>query len=171
MIYVKGQTTVKGEPEFLIVMKKIKQLAKSYVTIGIHESAGSYPGGASVVEVGMWNEFGTETAPERSWMRATIDENLGLLNQWREEMFTNIVEKGWTVQKALEAIGMRIQILLQNKIKSNVPPPYGTGKGKADAVEIAKRQAAKEARVGHHETLRETELLLRSITYQVVIRD
>lgn len=171
MIYAKGHTSVKGGAEYAALLKKIGQLAKSYVTIGLHEDAGSYPGGQTVVEVGMWNEFGTETSPERSWMRSTIDENEGLLNQWREEMFYNIVDKGWPVQKSLEAIGMRIVVLLQNKIKSNVPPAYGTGKSGADAVEIAKRQASKEARDGHSETLRDTELMLRSITYKVVIVD
>ncbi len=107
------------------IREMLKKYKEAYVSIGIHEDAGVYPGQnpPSVVEVALWNEFGTETSPSRSFIRSTMDEKESLINKWREEMIDNILFKEWTVEKALTAMGFRIQILVQNKIKSNVPPP------------------------------------------------
>lgn len=157
MIRSKITTTVKKD-ELTRILKEIKGFAKSYVTIGLHEGAGNYPGAGapSVVEVGLWNEFGTATSPERSWLRSVIDESEAILNKWRDEAISNIVLKGWSVEKALEMMGLRIQILIQNKIKSNIPP-----------VNAPSTLAAKKAHGVAPNTLIDSGLMLRSVTYEV----
>ena len=148
-------TTIKND-KTKDIFKKIEQIKRGYVTIGVHEGAGSYPDGTSVVKVALWNEFGTETSPERSFFRSAIDQNMDKINKWREEMLDNIMEKNWPVEKALKAMGLRIQILVQNKIKSNVPPPNAPS---TDAEKTRKG-------VGH-KTLIDSGLMLRSVTYKV----
>jgi hypothetical protein len=138
------------------IFKKIKQIKKAYVTIGFHDGAGNYDDGTSVVVVALANEFGTDTNPERSFFRTAIDENLEKINKWREEMIDNIFENNWPVEKALSAIGLRIQILVQNKIKSNVPPPNAPS-----------TDAAKTRKGVGHKTLIDSGLMLRSVTYKV----
>lgn len=161
------KTTEKNNEKFKKFMDMIKRHKHAYVTIGIHEDAGRYSAGnASVVEVALWQEFGTRTIPERSFIRSAIDDNVGKINSWREEMINNIVDKGWSVEQALDAIGVRIQILIQNKIKSNVPPPYGSGRKPNDADRIQELQDAKKARGHAPVTLIETSLMLRSVTYK-----
>lgn len=156
MIKSKITTKVKGEEKAKRLMDILKKHPKAYVSIGIHEGAGEYPDGQSVMEVALWNEFGTETIPERSFIRSAIDQNEGKINSWRDEVITNIVEKGWTVEKALETMGFRIQLLIQNKIKSNVPPP------------LAESTAAAKSRRGRPTvTLIDSGLMLRSVTYKV----
>ena len=163
MIKSKVSTRVRSETidvkQFLTNLKGAKE---SFVTIGLHEDAGQYTGAKnnpSVVEVGLWNEFGTEKSPERSFIRSTIDENQSLINNWRDEAINNMIIKGWTLGKALEMMGFRIQVLIQNKIKSNMPPP------------LAKSTA--EAKISHGlapVTLIDTGLMLRSVTYKVELR-
>lgn len=174
-------TRVIGKEKVEKILENIKGLRNSYVTIGVHEGAGSYQGGETVAEVALWNEFGTRTVPERSWMRSAIDENEGLIEQWREEMVKHILEDGWTVEKALEAMGFRIQTLLQNKILSNVPPPYGTGvrtlgplskdeQGGQDS-KVDKNRKAKQAEgYNPNQTLYASGLMYRSVTFKVVLK-
>lgn len=159
MISIKMEVTDKQDPKWLAFLKELKRAKESYVTIGLHEDAGEYPGGPSVVEVGLWNEFGTDTSPERSFLRTAIDKNEEKIGEWREEAITNMMERGWSTQKALEMLGFRIQQLVQRQIQSDVPPP--NAKSTVDA-KIRDGVATN--------TLQWTKLMLRSVTYKVVLK-
>lgn len=149
-------TKVKGQDRVDKLLDTLKKYRNAYVTIGIHEDAGTYgESGTSVIEVALWNEFGTEKIPARSFIRSALDEHEQKINEWREEVVTNILTKGWSIEKALDTIGLRIQLLIQNQIKSNVPPSLA--KSTADA---------KSAKGRPPVTLIDTGLLLRSITYK-----
>lgn len=145
------------------IFKRLKEFfskgSAAFVSIGVHEDAGAYTAGAdppTVVEVALWNEFGTEKIPERSFLRSAIDENESQINKWREEALVQVLDGKWTLEKALESIGFKVQQLIQNKIKSNVPPPN------ADSTIKGKRREGLAPN-----TLIESGLLLRSITYKV----
>lgn len=158
MIKVTAKTT---EIKKYDIGNLLERLQKGYVTIGVHEDAGYYETssgeqGPLVAEVALWNEFGTSTSPERSFLRSAIDDNASELNAYREELLANIIFKGWTIEKALEALGIRIQFMIQNKIKSNIPP-------KLSASTIASKKRKGVAPV----TLIDSGLMLRSITYKV----
>ena len=156
MIKSKVKTSDSNPQQIKNFQKKIKGKEKAYVTIGVHPDAGTYGDGTSVVEVALWNEYGTSTIPERSFIRSAIDQNTKLIEAWRLEMIENILTKDWSVKQALEAIGFRVQTLIQNKIKSNVPPPN------------APSTLAQKRRDGTgSNTLINTGLLLRSIGYKV----
>lgn len=168
MIKSKIHTKVKNQKYVDELLKKIGHRVNSYVSIGIHQDAGTYEDAGdikgygepvSVVEVALWQEFGTESIPSRSFIRTTMDDNSSKINAWRTEMIENILFKGWTVEKALEAIGLRIQILIQNKIKSNVPPPLAESTANA---KLAKGRPAV--------TLIDSGLMLRSVTYKVHLK-
>lgn len=141
------------------LLKQLPHLRKMYVTIGFHEDAGSYDDGTSVVEVALWNEFGTKTSPVRSFIRSTLEEKVDDINNWREEALKKIIEEGWTAEKALSMIGLRVSILIQNKIKSNVPPPNAPS-----TVDHKKSEGTA------NRTLIETGLMLRSVTYRVMTK-
>lgn len=149
-------TEVKNGEAFANFIKEMKKAKGAYVAIGLHEDAGEYESGVTVVEVGLWNEFGTKNTPERAWMRSTIDENAGKLNALRDDLLGKIHEGNMTVKKALEIMGFRIQTLLQNKIKSNMSP--------ANSPETLKHKSE----IGvEQRTLMESKLMLRSVTYKV----
>lgn len=168
MISIKGKITNRGVTP--LQMSQFRKVLIAYstarVTIGLHEDAGTYPGTdpPSVVEVGLWNEFGTRFSPERSWLRSAIDENESQINAWREAAIRAIVDEfalHGVVTKAffhkqLSSIGFKIQVLVQNKIKSNIPPPN------TEETAMAKDKAGVAA-----VTLIDSGLMLRSVTYKV----
>jgi hypothetical protein len=159
VIRPKVKVTDTGKEDAKKVRDRLKTLGKAYVTIGVHDDAGKYSEGnppPDVVEVALWMEYGTETIPERSFIRSTVDENVSKINQWREEAVRKIIFERLSVEKALESIGIKVQFLIQNKIKSNVPPPLAPS-----------TKAAKQRKGVAPVTLIDTGLLLRSITYKV----
>lgn len=141
------------------LLREMPKLRGSYVSIGFHEGAGEYDDGTSVVEVALWNEFGTKDTPQRSFIRSTLEEHSDQINRWREEAMVAIVEKGVSTEKALESLGFKLQVLIQNKIKSNVPPPN------AESTREHKKREGVPQR-----TLIETGLMLRSVSYRVVVK-
>ncbi len=161
MIYSKVSTSDKGGEEFKKFLATISKASTAYVTIGLHEDAGQYTEGKSppsVVEVGLWNEFGTKSSPERSWLRSAIDQHEEQIAKWRDEAVENILHKDWDLEKALEMMGFRIQALIQNQIISNVPPPNAP--------------STVEAKAAHGvgpSTLIDSGLMYRSVTFRVVI--
>ncbi len=162
MIFNKIHTVVTGQAKVDKFLKLIKGARESYVTIGLHEGAGAYtegPNPPSVVEVGFWNEFGTRNSPERSWLRSAIDENEATINGWRDEVIGNVFEGKMDLEQALHAMGFRIMTLVQNKIKSNVPPPN-------EPLYAAQKKADGLADT----TLIRSGLMLRSVTYQVHLK-
>lgn len=163
LIHSKIKTTVKGQGNVEQIRKMMAVMNKSYVIIGITEDSGSYVGEGSdhpeVVQVALWMEFGTDKVDARSFVGSTIDEHVSLLNNWREESLEKIARGIWDVEKALESIGARIQILIQNKIKSNVPPP------------LSDKYAEQKTKEGLAAvTLIRTGVLLRSVTYKVFMK-
>ncbi len=178
MVKPKVTVTEKGKDDWEKYAKAFKNMNKAYVTVGIHEGAGQYQGknAPMVFEVALWNEFGTDRIPARPFMGLAIDGGMGKINAWREEAIDKILNDGWSVQKGLEMLGFRIQVLIQNKIKSNVPPPNApsTVKAKQKAGVLPKKFKEGTDNKGRPysdrtKTLIDTGLMLRSVTYKVFV--
>ncbi|RZL29669.1 MAG: hypothetical protein EOP64_00255 [Sphingomonas sp.] len=156
MAIVRPKSKVKLTSKSLNELKGRLERANAYVTVGIHPGAGTYKDGEDVVMVGLINEFGTSKIPERSFLRSAVRDNAALIDSWRVELLRKIISGSMSVETALEAMGVRVQILIQNRIKSDIQPanaPSTVAQKLADGV--APR------------TLIHTGLLLRSISYQV----
>lgn len=144
------------------IRAEFRRAGEAFVSIGVHEGAGEYPGGPSVVQVALWNEFGTERpdgstgVPSRPFIREAVHAHTGQINAWRQQAIKKIAEGEWTVKKGLEFIGFRVRELIKNNILSDMPPPN------APSTAARKRAAGIAPR-----TLFETGLLLRSIEYKV----
>lgn len=159
LIRSKATTTVKGQENVERIQEQVRLTKGSYVMIGFYKEAGKYTEGKDppdVVEVALWNEFGTKKSPERSFIRSAIDENMAQINAWRDELLSEIMMGTLTAQAALETVGFRIMVMIQNKIKSDVPPPL------ADSTVAHKREQGLAP-----VTLIETGLMLRSVTYRI----
>lgn len=170
----------RGKAEWERYVSRFKKVNQAYVTVGFHEGAGHYPGPNAplVVEVALWNEFGTVNAPSRPFMAIAIDSHTAQINRWREEAIAKILDEGWTPRKALEMLGFRIQVLIQNQIKSNTPPPNAPSTVKAKrASGVLPRQFKKgvdnkgRPYSDRTKTLIDSGLMLRSVTYKVFVDD
>lgn len=100
---VKLQATMKLAPEVLARVRKLlagapKHVSAHRVSVGLHEAEASAqairiasnkpntnrrkdtyegkPSAVKLIDVALWNEFGTDRTPERSWLRSWFDSKL-----------------------------------------------------------------------------------------------
>lgn len=95
---------------------------KPRVEIGILEADGekAHDGGVTVADVATWAEFGTETEPERSFIRAWFDEHE---HQVRDDIAKLMRGGKRTADQVLEIVGLRAVGQIQARIAAGVPPP------------------------------------------------
>lgn len=141
------------------LLKEFPKMKGSYVTVGFYAGT-KYDDGTDVVEVALWNEFGTKNTPQRSFIRSAVDENIEKINSWREQALIEIVEHKKSVKSALDGLGFKLVTLVQNKIKSNVPPPLA---------ESTREGKQREGSTNWNRTLMDTETMLNSVTSQTVM--
>jgi hypothetical protein len=169
MIKVSSKITEKDHG-YQKIVSEIKKTKNSYVTVGVHEGAGKYPSGEDVGEVALYNEFGTGSIPARPFMAMAIDGGMSKIDSWREEAISKIMDGTITAKKGLELIGFRTQVLVQNQIKSNTPPPNAPSTIKAKQASGRLPKKLKKDFAGRTSTLIDTGLMLRSVQYKVFIK-
>lgn len=135
------------------LVDRLKKIGKAEVTVGIHadEGGAGYPNGTTVLDVGIFNEFGTSRIPPRSFIRAWFDEAQEEGHRKLKELVAK-VPQGESVDKALEKFGLWAVGQVQARIASNIPPPNAPST-------VAKK--------GSSTTLIDTGQLRSSITYKV----
>ncbi len=142
------------------IKKRISQMDGSFVTIGVHGGAGKYTEGKNppeIVDVAFWNEFGTVTAPERSFIRSTVDENKAKLTAEVKFQAAQILKLKTTPKKALDSIGFQVQQLIQGKIETLRKPPN------------APSTIAQKPEIGDN-PLVDSRLLKRSINFETTVK-
>lgn len=105
--------------------KQLGALEKNAVAVGIHEDAGEHKEseGATVSEVGMFNEYGTPTSPERSFMRSTLREKLKQYRIALVKIAKSAIDKPITAKTNMGKLGQMAANDIQNKIVSLRTPP------------------------------------------------
>ena len=120
----KAKTTSKdfGYKRIQSQLRAIKR--KPFVKIGILESDGDIKrGNATLAEIATYNEYGTRTIPERSFIRSTDKENM---SRWFDKIVAGqkaIYDGTSTVKKVLTDIGIDAQKKIRSKILNMSTPP------------------------------------------------
>lgn len=147
--------------EFVAVRKRIKEMHRTVVVVGIPAAKDElYPEGeASLVDVAMFNEFGTESGswsqegiPERPFLRPTLKDNK---EKYRKTMASGAARaiKGTTEWKTeLGKLGARVSADIKLKIR--------------DVREPANSEVTIEMK-GSSNPLIDTSFLRNSITWEV----
>jgi hypothetical protein len=138
------------------ILQHIKQMKNASGTIGIHEGAGNYPNGEEIVAVAFWNEFGTVNAPERSFIRSTVDENRAKIQGQIKADIGKVLDLRKTPKQVLSSVGFQVQELIRGKIETLRTPPN------------APATIANKPEIGDN-PLVESRLLKRSINFEVDI--
>lgn len=60
---------------FKKAVEALERLAKMQVKVGIQSDTEDYSGGVSVVDVAVWNEYGTDKIPSRPFIRQCFKDN------------------------------------------------------------------------------------------------
>lgn len=157
----RGHTkTIDKREKYDAIRKKFSELNSAYVDIGVNEKQGvvMHPGSDSVTgsdvtvaEVAFFNEFGTSVAPERSFIRSTVDEKRRDFERLRDDLLTSIADNKIGVNAALTRLGFRISQEIKSKIIKLRTPPNAPST-------IAKK--------GFNNPLIDSHLLLNSIDFQ-----
>jgi hypothetical protein len=133
---------------YTLAVRRLSTLNGIGVSVGVPDVERA--DGTSMVDVAVGNEFGTENAPARSFMRSTFEEqkeNLTTLNR----MLTKLVSLGKITQnEAAETVGEFMRDRIQEKIIELDFPPNAP---------------STVARKGFDDPLRDTDQLLNAITF------
>lgn len=88
------------------------------VKVGILGSAGAHDGGTSIVDVAVFNEFGTETAPARPFMRRTADENEDKVRGHARALVRGVMSGLIRPDQVLDRLGLWYQARVRETIRN-----------------------------------------------------
>lgn len=161
-------TTIKDDRALYDRIKReLAKLRKTVITVGVHaEDASRTGGGASNAVIGAAHEFGRGRLPERSFLRATVDQGSGIM-EFAEQQANAVAHGEMTAHRAANGIGVLVVDKVKRRIKSNIPPPL--------SAETIEHKLAKGAHGGGAASMASTPAvalidtgqLINSITYQV----
>lgn len=103
-------------------------LRKTRITVGVHAADGrelheASEFGETVLDVAIANEFGTDTIPQRSFIRAWFDENRKKNNDAIKRMLQSVIKGKRSRHDAFELLGQAFVGQIQRRIAQGVPPP------------------------------------------------
>lgn len=112
------------------IVKELRKLEKKpYVKIGYPKEASKTneekDGNefVTVLDVALWHEFGTNNMAERSFVRASFDQNQKKYEELNKKLLVKIYSGKMTVEKALDILGFTIENDIKAFIKDGEVNP------------------------------------------------
>ncbi len=93
----------------------LAELADKEVRIGFQHGEAAEDDGTDICDIAAWNELGTEHIPSRPFLRKSVDENEGKINQFLQAEVRSLAS-GKTAETLLNEIGNFQKSLVQEKI-------------------------------------------------------
>jgi hypothetical protein len=139
------------------LVKRLYGIKAPKIEVGIFEQDGAfvYADGSTavtVLDVAMWNEFGTGQIPERSFLRAWFDENQDKCRELVRRLLESVIAGTRTKEQALELLGVTFVGQIQKRIADGISPANAP---------------ATIARKGSDKPLIDTGQLRSSVTHRV----
>jgi hypothetical protein len=183
-----GATITDRDQGMKAIERELRRLARVVVTVGVHgtgemgkddrnksvqvvdhvgASAGSEP--IAMPQLAAIHEFGTDTIPERSFIRAGIDNGEKQLSKAYDKGVARICDAVGTAKNAGELLGVIAVGAIKRRIFDGIPPALATvTKKRRDTSKITgKRLKSNNASQGGYTPLVDTGQLAGSIAYQV----
>lgn len=143
------------DPGFHALLSSLSTLRRSKIEVGVLPSAGRNSEGVDLVDVAVWNEFGTRHVPARPFMRIAADRNESIWNCYAEQCIDAALQNGADINHTFSVLG--------EQIKRDVQLVFGSG-------EITPNKPATIRRKGSSVPLIDHGDLRRSIDYKVTTR-
>lgn len=112
------------------LLERLRALSGVKVRVGVLADApkresGDKAGELSLLEVAALHEFGAPAAgiPQRSFIRATVDERASDIASLQEMVVGSVVKGRIEPEQAGNLLGMKVAAMVQQRIASNIPPP------------------------------------------------
>jgi len=110
-----------GADRLLAVARRVRPIVTEVGVIG--SAAARVEGEVTVGDIATWAEYGTVTAPVRSWLRGWIEENeAAVMAVYRAEMRA-VIDLERTPEQASARLGAWIVGSIQQRIASGIAPP------------------------------------------------
>lgn len=94
---------------------ELNKLQRMEVHVGFQSGEVSYEGGADLVEIAAYNEYGTSETPARPFMQQSWENHEDELKQLCQQAY-NIVTNGGTAEEACRVIGVAGVGIIQKEI-------------------------------------------------------
>lgn len=117
---------------FKAILDEIEKAGRQQILIGIQEGSKTHmqsrngrvqQAGMNIAQYAAANEFGTDTIPERSFMRSTFDERIDDIENLVVTQLGLVVDQSIPVVTAYKRIGLGVQAMVQEKIREIRSPP------------------------------------------------
>jgi hypothetical protein len=118
-------TVIDRDRGFRALTRRLAGTARRRVTVGIHEDVGGEArGDATLAEIAAFQEFGTVHIPERSFLRATVDQGQEQIRTLQRKLGRAVVSNKQRMdpRRALELLGLRITSMIQARIRGGIDP-------------------------------------------------
>lgn len=106
------------------------------VEFGLFSNSGTYPDGTPVVDVGIYNEFGTSRIPARPFMRVAADQGKKSMQQVVDHTIGLMIDGRVTPKAVDDTVGKQWANVVKSTIKHFDTPPNApstvAAKGKND---------------------------------------
>ena len=90
-------------------LELINKIGKARVKVGVQADAGVHSeSGANLVDIGIWNEYGTAHIPSRPFIRQTFEDNQQAVAQYLGRVVSNVA-KGDDLVQELSKLGQWYQ--------------------------------------------------------------
>lgn len=109
----KGWKRIRGE---------MTELSRLKITVGIQSGSNSSDG-EPLVDRAAANEFGTDTIPERSFMRASFDESQAKLLELSKKLWSSTLRGQRNAMQSAHLLGQEHEGQIKEKITSLKDPP------------------------------------------------
>ncbi|MEX4662720.1 hypothetical protein MY639_00375 [Haemophilus influenzae] len=133
-------------------LELINKIGKARVKVGVQADAGVHSeSGENLVDIGIWNEYGTAHIPSRPFIRQTFEDNQQAVAQYLGRVVENVA-KGDDLVQELSKLGQWYQDKQKKTLKSYPWTP--------NAPSTCKRKKSSKPLV-------DTSQLVNSIRYKV----
>jgi hypothetical protein len=105
------------------ILELLPEIEGSSVAVGIQSDAGTGKEGTPIAAYAAWNEFGTRSAPARSFIRSTVDEKTAEWNKLADALISQMLALKVTPEQAFALLGEKAQADIKQKIISLREPP------------------------------------------------
>lgn len=98
---------------------------KIEVTVGVHaaEAGSSHGEGLTVGDIATFHEFGTQTVPQRSFVRSWYDERQAFIADTLRTQLQAVIAGKRPIEQAAERIALAFEGDVKRRIAQNIPPP------------------------------------------------
>lgn len=142
------------EKEHSDILNKVKNAKAIAVKVGFLESAAEYPDGTSVVDVAVWNEYGTDKIPSRPFFRQAWNANQEKYKQQLITFYKNyLTSKNVDMDSFFSKLGSDVQQDIMKSIVELREPPN------APATIMAKKS---------NNPLIDTSHMLESVSWEII---